>query len=136
MDPKDIEAVQALNDKRPQTAGEVRQLLGFLSYYRTYVQDFSQIAKPLYELLQVKTDIPSTRTFRGKAKCPQQSSRTPVQWDEKHQDILEQLIDMLTKPPILAYPDFTQSFILHIDASQKGLGAVLYQNRGKVARGR
>lgn len=46
VDPKEIEAVQAFKHKRPQTVGEVQQLLCFLSYYRTYVQDFSSIAKP------------------------------------------------------------------------------------------
>ncbi len=33
----------------------------------------------------------------------------------------------LTSPPILAYPDFKQDFVLHTDASKDGLGAVLYQ---------
>lgn len=134
VDPKDIEAVQALKHKRPQTVGEVRQLLGFLSYYRTYVQDFSRIAKPLYDLLQVKPDTPPSQPTRGRAKSPQQSSRAPVHWNKEHQEILERLIDMLTQPPVLAYPDFTRPFILHTDASQKGLGAVLYQNQDDKMR--
>ena len=135
VDPKDIEAVQVLKNKRPQTVGEVRQLLGFLSYYRTYVQDFSRLAKPLYDLLKNKSDIETAppKPPPGKKKSAQQSSRTPVDWRGEHQRILEQLIDRLTEPPVLAYPDFTCPFTLHTDASQKGLGAVLYQKQdGKM----
>ena len=33
----------------------------------------------------------------------------------------------MTSPPVLAFPDYTRSFTLHIGASNKGLGAVLYQ---------
>ncbi|KAK7891779.1 hypothetical protein WMY93_023742 [Mugilogobius chulae] len=60
-------------------------------------------------------------------------SRTPIQWTSSHQDVLNQLVDALTKPPVLGYPDFTQPFVLHCDASQVGLGAVLYQRQqGKM----
>ncbi|KAI3374043.1 hypothetical protein L3Q82_022596 [Scortum barcoo] len=134
VDPKDIEAVQALKHKRPQTVGDVRQLLGFLGYYRTYIQDFSRIAKPLYDLLQAKSDTSQSKPTRGKAKYPQQSSRALVQWNSEHQETLEHLIDMLTQPPVLAYPDFTRPFILHTDASQKSLGAVLYQRQDNKVR--
>uniref|UniRef100_A0A8C4NM60 Gypsy retrotransposon integrase-like protein 1 n=1 Tax=Dicentrarchus labrax TaxID=13489 RepID=A0A8C4NM60_DICLA len=133
MDPKDLEAVRALKNKTPQTVGDVRQLLGFLSYYRTYVQDFSRVAKPLYDLLQSKPNTSQPKPPRGKTKGHQHSSRTPVEWTIQHQQILEQLVDRLTKPPVLAYPDFNRPFTLHTDASQKGLGAVLYQNHdGKM----
>ena len=137
VDPKDLEAVQVLKHKAPKTVGEVRQLLGFLSYYRTYVQDFSRIAKPIYDLLKSKTDTlsstPQSKPLRGKIKGVQQSSRTQVKWEEGHQQVLECLIDKLTQPPVLAYPDFSRPFTLHTDASQKGLGAVLYQNQdGKL----
>lgn len=133
VDPKDVEAGQVLKEKTPQTVGDVRRLLGFLSYYRAYVQDFSRIARPLYELLQVKSSSTQPKPTRGKTKGPQLPSRTPVEWNSEHQQILERLINILTNPPVLVYPDFNQPFILHTDASQQGLGAVLYQNQdGKM----
>ncbi|KAL6468412.1 hypothetical protein MHYP_G00240890 [Metynnis hypsauchen] len=54
IDPKDIDAVTALRGKTPCTVGDVRRLLGFLSYYRSYIQGFSCLAGPLYELLHIK----------------------------------------------------------------------------------
>ena len=52
---------------------------------------------------------------------------------EQHQKAVETLLDHLLSPPILGYPDFSKPFVLHSDASQKGLGAVLYQKQdGKM----
>lgn len=48
IDPKDLEAVQLLKDREPKNVGEVRALLGF---HRTFIQDFSRIAKPLFKLI-------------------------------------------------------------------------------------
>ena len=48
---------------------------------------------------------------------------------EVEQDTFEKLKDILTSPPVLAYPDFQQPFELHTDASGQGLGAVLYQKQ-------
>ena len=45
----------------------------------------------------------------------------------------DMLIHRLTSPPVMAFPDFTKSYVLHTDASQEGLGAVLYQEQdGKL----
>lgn len=132
IDPKDLEAVYALKNETPTTIGDVRRIAGFLSYYRSYVQDFSRVAKPIYELLQQKRSQEQQSQERRKSqkgKGAQLPSRTPVEWTELHQGTLCKLIDQLTNPPILAYPDFELPFVLHTDASDKGLGAVLYQRQ-------
>lgn len=46
----------------------------------------------------------------------------------------EQLKDKLTSAPILGFADFTQPFIVETDASQHGLGAVLYQQQDNTKR--
>lgn len=47
IDRRDMDAVQTLTNKKPQTIGEVRKLTAFLGYYRLYIHDFSWIAKPI-----------------------------------------------------------------------------------------
>lgn len=59
----------------------------------------------------------------------QLSSRTPIIWTTEHQEIVSKFVDILTNPPVLAYPNFYLPFVLHTDASNQGLGAVLYQKQ-------
>ena len=55
---------------------------------------------------------------------------TEFVWSKECQEGLDALKHALTTAPVLAYPDYTQPFILETDASLKGLGAVLSQ-KGK-----
>lgn len=121
MDPADTAAVRALKEKRPRTVGELRAVMGLLSYYRQYIRDFSRIANPLYALMELdpgpdKQKDRNTKTKAVKGKFKGTPSHKPITWTEKHQDILEGLIDCLVEPPILGFPDFNKSFILHTDA--------------------
>ena len=52
----------------------------------------------------------------------------PFQWTSYCQNSFECLKCLLASPPVLAYPDFEATFILHTDASGDGLGAVLEQD--------
>ena len=47
---------------------------------------------------------------------------------------MNKLIECITSPTILAYPDYKAPFIVHTDASQEGLGAVLYQEQEGTLR--
>ena len=103
-----------------------------MGYYRRYIPDFAQRVKPLFELLQCHDkDLNEHKGKEQKGKSQSQvSSRKPMQWNQEHKTSLE---DCLTSPPILAYPQFDQPYVLHTDASKDGLGAILYQRQeGKV----
>lgn len=62
IDPQDLAAVMALKEKEPHTIGNVKSLLGFLGYYRSFIRDFSHTAKPLFELLQKPMEKVTHRT--------------------------------------------------------------------------
>ena len=120
--------------------GEVRQIIGLLGYYRKYIKEFYCIAKPIYDLLATKLakeDIVKVRSHsrsKGKRDSGQLPSNHPINWTEEHQVALEHLTKHLTSPPVMAYPNFEEPFLLHTDASETGLGAVLYQQQNGVLR--
>ena len=135
MDPADLEAVVALKTRKPKTVGEVRHLVGLLGYFRKYIPNFSKTAKPLYELLTVNEKVTGGKTGKpkDKPKKGQAPSRQSVTWTAHHEAKLGELINALTSPPVIAFPDFSSPFVLHTDASAEGLGAILYQRRdGKL----
>ena len=141
MDTSNIKAIHQLRDSKPTTVGDVRRIIGFLNYYRKYIQNFSQIAKPLFELLQKQPQQNRNSSEKKNLKnCHQNKkqvtipSKTPIDWQSHHQQALNKLIDCLSSPPLLAYPDFNLPFVLHTDASASGLGAVLYQEQNEVLR--
>ena len=67
LDPEKIKAVNALKDTVPRTIGDVRKLLGLLGYYRRYIKNFAQIARPLFDLLKspVKGRFPLRKIILG-----------------------------------------------------------------------
>ena len=137
LDPSSVGPVLRLKESNPKTVNEVRKLMGFLNYHRRYIKDFSRIAKPIYDLVK-SPDLPGADT-RTKSKkdgsgTGQLSANHPVKWTTTHQSALQKLVASLTSLPVMAYPDFNSPFVLHSDASEEGLGAVLYQNQNDILR--
>ena len=135
MDPDSIAAVQALKDIVPKNVGQVRQLLGVTGYHRRSIQDFARIAKPLTNLLlEDAKDYQKKNNRKKDSKHKGVPSSKPIEWKQEHQKALDVLIDCITSAPILAYPDFQEKFYLHTDASQIGLGCILYQKQKGVTK--
>ena len=53
--------------------------------------------------------------------------KTLVNWTNECQVAFENIKHLCSQTPILAYANYTRPFKLHTDASENGLGAVLYQ---------
>ena len=104
VDPSKIEAVQKFPVPRSQT--EVKSFLGLASYYRRFVPKFAEIARPLHKASETSTKF---------------------EWTPEAQDAFESLKLKLTSTPILAFPCLKEPFIIHTDASQFAIGAVLAQ---------
>ena len=64
-DPDKIKAVTEWT--RPITVTEVRSFLGFVSYYRRFIPNFSKVAKPLNIFLQnLEGTSNQKKKFKGK----------------------------------------------------------------------
>lgn len=103
----------------PKSVKDLRSFLGFAGYYRRFVKDFSRITKPLNDLL-----VGHPANKKGKSK----KEAAPWTWGPDQQEAFEGVIEKLTSAPVLTYADYSKPFILNIDASSLGLGAVIYQN--------
>jgi transposase InsO family protein len=116
----DPDKVQKVKDwPVPQNPDELRMFLGFASFYRRFVENFAQKAKPLHELL-------GGTAVKSKKKSARKSEYS-WSWNEIHNVAFESLKDALTSTPVLAYADYSLPFVLCTDACMDGLGAILYQ---------
>ncbi|KAG6922712.1 hypothetical protein G0U57_001209, partial [Chelydra serpentina] len=85
---------------------QVQSFLGLAGYYRRFVPHYSQLATPLTDL---------TRKNQPNA----------VQWTDECRKAFNQLKVTLMSDPVLRAPDFDKPFLVTIDASKHGVGAVL-----------
>lgn len=104
VDPGKVEAI--VNMPEPRTVKEVRRVIGMITWYRRFVDGFSDILAPLTGLLR-----------KGKKFV----------WDESCTTSFLKIKDALISAPVLACPNFKYPFYVQTDASAYGLGAVLTQ---------
>lgn len=104
VDPDKVNSI--LNYPAPKNVKQVRQFLGLASWYRRFVPNFSTIISPLSRL-QKKGQV--------------------WEWGEEQERAFKLIKDRLISAPILTCPDFTRRFYLQTDASNSGLGAILFQ---------
>ena len=111
-DPKKITAIK--DWPVPKTVTDVQSFLGFTNYYCKFIPKYAHIAQPINQL------VSGENANKKKAL---------VEWTTECQQAFEQLKLLCNQSPILAYANYRKPFKLHMDASENGLGAVLYQKQ-------
>jgi hypothetical protein len=90
----------------PITVKQLRTVLGHTCYYKKFIKGYAQITTPMEKPL--------------KKDCQ-------FSWTEECQQSLDTLKEKMVTTPILFFPDWTQEFHVHVDASSIALGVVLAQ---------
>ena len=103
-DPKKVTAVVDWDPPTDRT--QLRRFLGFSNFYRKFIKDFSHVAAPLKALT---------------------SPAVPFVWSPEANTAFERLKTLFTSAPVLTMPDPSRQFLLEVDASEVGIGAVLSQ---------
>ena len=95
----------------PETYTQVRAFCGLAGHYRRFIKGFANIACPLYDVLEKEVKM-------GLVDLPPEARKAMAILKGKVQSA-----------PVLVFPDFKKHFLLEMDASKEGLGAVLSQKK-------
>ena len=85
-----------------------------MNYYCKFIPKYAQIAQPINQLVSGENA---------------NKKKSLVEWTAECQQAFEHLKQLCSQIPILTYANYTKPFKLHTDASENGLGAVLYQKQ-------
>lgn len=95
----------------PTNLKQLRGFLGLTGYYRTFIQGYGILCKPLTELLR----------------------KDAFKWNEEANIEFQRLREQMVQPPVLALPNFNKPFLIETDASGVGMAAILMQDGHPVA---
>ena len=98
----------------PDTYTNLKSFVGLIGHYRCFIKGFAKIAAPLYDLT----------SGDNKDKKSEHVDLSP-----KACEAFDCLKAACLQAPILSFPDFNKPFLLEMDASGRGLGAVLSQKQ-------
>lgn len=104
MDPAKVCAVTSWSV--PENRKKLQQFLGFANFYRKFIRNYSTVASPLTALT---------------------STKQPFTWTPAANKAFSNLKARFTSAPILQMPDTDRQFVVELDASDVGVGAVLSQ---------
>ena len=104
MDEKKLAAVR--DWETPRCVKDVRAYVGFCSYYRRYLKDFSALCRPLHALTR---------------------KNVRFEWTPECQESFDELKRRLTSAPVVSLPRDEGEYRLDTDASGWSIGAVLSQ---------
>lgn len=104
MDPVKVQGVS--HWPTPKNVHDVFVFLGFTNFYRRFIEDFADIARPLHNL---------------------QQKNAKWSWGPREQEAFDELKRKITSSPVLVFPDDHKPYRVEADSSDYATGAVLSQ---------
>lgn len=129
-DPDKVASITSLTESDLMEPGtnvpsqqKIRSFLGMVVFYQQFIESSSSIARPLFGLTT------GNKGPRGKGWKGQHAQRklSADDWTDECRQAFQQLKQALMDQVVLAHPNFSEPFLLSVDASSNGLGAVLSQ---------
>jgi len=102
MKKKKVDGV--LSWPEPKNIKDIRKFLGLANYYRRFIKDFAQIARPINMLTR---------------------KNVRWQWENKQQQVFDELKEIFTTRLVLAAPDLDKEFRVEAGTSNYITGGVL-----------
>ena len=99
-----------LDIPRPTTISDLRRFLGVANYFHQFIKNHSAVVTHLHALI-----------------FPKLTKSTKLTWTTQGQTSFEILRDLIASCPLLHFPDDKAPIILRTDASDFGIGGVLFQ---------
>ena len=111
--PKKLDSI--CNMPKPRSPEEIKQFLGLTGYYRKFIPQFSDMARPLTKLLAHDCEFV---------------------WTNQCNISFQMLKDTLSSAPILKYPDTSKPYTLYTNVSKYGWAGVLTQRHTSTVDGK
>ena len=111
--PEKLDSIEKM--PAPRMPKEVKQFLGLVGYYRKFIPQFADIARPLNALTCKSVDFV---------------------WDEICEKSFRLLKQMIIQEPILVYPDPNKPYVLFTDASKYAWSCILTQEYTHIIEGK
>ena len=115
---------------KPKTIRDVQVWLGIVNYYRRFIKQYAELARPLYGLTGYKYIPVNWRRKNGTVD----GKKVIVEWNEEADESFRKIKEVLCSDLILALPNFNKPFSIETDASDYGYGAVLQQETDGIKR--
>ena len=91
----------------PKTKKDLQRFLGAINYHRRFIDNINEKTNSLYEMLKNEESMSN--------------------WTEEHTKAFKELQEEANKSIKRYHPNYSYKFILETDASNSGVGALLYQ---------
>lgn len=113
-DPSRVSAIQKL--KLPTNSKELRRAIGIINFYFKSIPNFAILRQPFSQFMNI----------------PKKRNKEIIHLNDEQKLAFEKIKEAVSKAVLLHHPDATLPLVIHTDASDLGVGGVLYQLRDKL----